>query len=117
MSLRLLATAAAVVGGLVWVIRWVSDGPSPLHWVGLVLLGVAVAVIGSGLVRASAVPLRVVVAVAFPLLVLSLVELLRPQPDSVRFDGVLGVLMLLGAGAVQMARPREQAHQGRRRAG
>lgn len=117
MSVRLVAVVAAVAGGLVWTFRWITDGPAPLHWVGLALLGVAVAGLGARLVRSSAVPLRAVVAVGSALLVLSLVELVRPQPDPAGFDAVLGVLMLLGAGGALLAAPRAEVQQGRRRAG
>lgn len=117
MPLRLVALVAALLAGLVWLYRWVSDGPSALHWVGLGLLAVVVAVIGAGLVSSSALPLRLVVAVAFPLLVLSLVELLRPQPDSTRFDAILGALVLLGAGGALLTTPHRETSHGRRRAG
>lgn len=117
MSLRLLAIAAALLGGLVWIVGWVNDGPAALHWVGLALLGVATAGVGAGLVSSSAVPVRVVVALGFPLLVLSLVELVRPQPDPTRFGAILGVLMALAAVGALLGGPRRREVHGRRRAG
>lgn len=99
MNLRVLAAAAGLLGGACWVVRWVagegaawSDAAS---WTGLALIGVALAVVGAGLVNRSAVWLRVIVAIAFPLLVWSVLSVLRGAGDGRVLDGVVGVLAIL----------------------
>lgn len=115
MSLRVAAVAAAVLGGALWIFRWVADAPSTVHWVGLVLISLSLAPVGASLVG-SVLPLRVVVAVALPVLVASLVELLRPGADAGWYGGVLGVLtVVLAVGVLAVtAQPAEVV--GRRRA-
>ena len=63
-----------------------------LQWVGLVLLAVALAGLGAGLVGRSEVWLQAIVAVAFPLLVWSVLEVLHPAGDPEVIDGVFGVV-------------------------
>lgn len=109
MPLRSLAAVAAVVGGLVWVARWLADGPVVLHWIGLGCVGVALAVAGSGLVSSGVVALRVVAALGTALLALSLVELVRPASDASLFDGLLGVVALIAGGVRWWARRAEVA--------
>jgi hypothetical protein len=120
MPLHLLAAVAAVVGGLVWMARWLAEGPVVMHWIGLGFLGVALAAVGSGLVS-SVAALRVVAGLGLALLVLSLVELVRPASDAALFDGVLGIVAVV-AGAIALigvrgATRRAAVPQGRRRAG
>ena len=95
-SLVTAAIASAIVGGGLWIFRWVADAPVAVHWVGLVLLALALAPVGARLVSAV-VPLRVLVAIAFPLLVASLVELLRPSSDPGWYGGLLGVVAVVVA--------------------
>jgi hypothetical protein len=116
MNLRLIAFVAAVLGGLLWVARWLTDGSAfsdGLYWAGLVAIAVALGVAGASLVRSSALPLRVLVAVAFPLLVWSVVSVFRPA-DPPLVDGLLGVVAVV-VGGVGLARSRPPAP--RRRAG
>jgi hypothetical protein len=116
MNLRLIALVAAVLGGLLWIVRWLTDGSAlsdGLYWAGLVAVAVALAGAGAGLVRSSALPLRALVAVALPLLVWSVVAVLRPAgPAAV--DGLLG-LVAVAVGGVGRARSRPRG--ARRRAG
>lgn len=104
MTPRLLALAAGALGGLLWIARLVVDSPV-LHWAGLALVAVALAFAGAGLVRSSALPLRLVVAIAFPLLVWSVVEVGRPDDDA-WYDAAWGLVALAVAGVAFVRRPR-----------
>jgi hypothetical protein len=64
-----------------------------LYWAGLVLLLVGLCGLGAALVSKGAVWLRVIVGVAFPLLVWSVVEVLHASGDPVVIDAVFGVLI------------------------
>ncbi len=111
MDLRTIARLTGVLGGLCWVVRWVLDltgtGDDGMldafQWVGLGLLAVSLAGYGAGLVSRSATWLRVIVAVAFPLLVWSVLEVLRDAGDAVLVDFVVGGGVLL-VSAVGLAR-------------
>lgn len=114
MTMRVAAATAALAGGLCWTARWGADlaGGSPgwgeaAYWVGLVLLGLALAAVGAGLV--SAVWLQGLVGVAFPLLVWSVYAVIRGDGDGIGLDGVLGVVALLAGVAVLVASRRHRA--------
>jgi hypothetical protein len=103
MNLRAVALVSGVAGGLCWSTRLVlhlteAGGTGlldALHWAGLVLLAVAMVGFGAGLVSSSAGWLRVIVGVAFPALVWSVLEVFRPVADTEVVDGVFGVLVLV----------------------
>lgn len=83
MDPRRIASVAAVLGGLVWLVRvgLIGAGAAPdvadvLLVVGLALLVVALAAAGYTLVETAPVWLRAVVALATPLLVLMIWQLL-----------------------------------------
>jgi hypothetical protein len=98
MSLRVLAAVGGVLGGGCWVARWIAGDPGwgeAAHWAGLVLLAVALAVVGAGLVSRSALWLRAIVAVAFPLLVWSVYTVVRGSGDGIGLDGVVGAVALV----------------------
>jgi len=115
MSLRVAAVVAAMLGGALWIFRWVADGSMAIHWAGLVLVALSLAPVGASLVGAV-LPLRVVVAVAFPVLVASLVELLRPGGDPGWYGGVLGVLAVVVAVGALAATTQPVASPSRHRA-
>lgn len=96
MSLRSVATAFGLVGGLSWVLRILSD-QDLLAWAGLILLGIASAAAGGALVSRSAVPLRAFVAVAFPLLLWSVLELARDAGPDRSVDVGFGALAVVVA--------------------
>ena len=107
MSLRVLSLIAGLLGGACWVARWAADlaGSTPswsdtIYWVGLGLLGVALACAGGALVSRSAVWLRVIVAVAFPLLVWSVYAVVKGDSDAVTLDGVLGAVAIVASVAL-----------------
>ena len=107
MNRRTVVLLTGLVGGLSWIGRWIADAsgatgglPDLLKWVGLVLLAVAVAGLGAGLVSRSALWLQGIVGVAFPLLVWSVIEVLSDSIDEVAVDAVAGVLVIAAAVAV-----------------
>ena len=105
--LDLLARLAGVLGGLCWLVRGVA-GVDALRWPGLVLLALALAGLGAGLVSSSAAWLRAIVAVAFPVLVWSVVEVLHGDGDGRVVDAVAGVIVAAccGFGLVRSRRAR-----------
>ena len=62
-----------------------------LQWGGLALLSVGLFGLGTTLVSQGAVWLQVIVGVAFPLLVWSVLEVVRGSGDAVVVDGVVGI--------------------------
>ena len=102
MNLRTVTMGAGVLGGACWLLRLVLDVAGTddgsfvalLEWAGLVLVGVALGALGAGLVGKSELWLRAIVAVAFPLLVWSVLEVLRPAGNPAVIDGLLGVVVL-----------------------
>ncbi|MFC4787190.1 hypothetical protein ACT8ZV_22125 [Nocardioides sp. MAHUQ-72] len=113
MDLRSLARLAGLVGGLCWLVRLVLDlggsggAAGLLHWLGLVLLAVALVGAGAALVSTSATWLRAIVAVAFPLLVWSVLEVLHDGGDPEVIDGLFGLVVAVVA-AVAQARSRPE---------
>lgn len=111
MDLHTLARTAGLVGGLCWlaglVLELAASGAGAadaiLHWAGLVLLAVALVAAGVGLVSSSAPWLRAIVAVAFPLLVWSVLEVLHPTGNPRVVDGIFGSAMSVVA-LVQLVR-------------
>jgi uncharacterized membrane protein YjjP (DUF1212 family) len=64
-----------------------------LQWAGLLLLFVGMFGLGTALVNKGAIWLQVIVGVAFPLLVWSVVEVLHASGDPVVINAVVGVLI------------------------
>ncbi|WP_309649314.1 hypothetical protein [Nocardioides sp.] len=94
MPLTLLARVAGVLGGLCLLVR-AAAGVDALRWPGLVLLALALAALGAGLVSTSATWLRAIVAVALPVLVWSVVEVVGGEGDGRVVDAVAGVVVAL----------------------
>ncbi|MDN4162515.1 hypothetical protein [Nocardioides abyssi] len=108
--LLLLARSAGVVGGLAWLARWplTGDGSASTAadvawWVGLVALAVSLAAYGASLVKVGW--LRVVVGLALPVLVWSVLEVLRGEGDGPAVDGIAG-LVVLGVSVAGLVRGR-----------
>lgn len=105
------SAAAALLGGVLWILHALLGGgsdplASTLHFVGLACLLVAAAVFGSTLVKSDAKAMRVVVALASGLLALSLIEAFRLS-DTPWYDGFWGILAaLIGALALLRGRGR-----------
>jgi hypothetical protein len=101
MNVRPLARVCGVLGGVCWVVRWVlGDGTmgDALQWAGLLLLFVGMFGLGTALVNKGAVWLQVIVGVAFPLLVWSVVEVLHASGDPVVINAVVGVMIAAACG-------------------
>jgi ABC-type uncharacterized transport system permease subunit len=111
MSLRSVATAFGLVGGLCWVVRAFADH-EVLEWAGFILIGIAAAAVGATLVNSSALPLRLFVAVAFPLLVWSVLELLRDANPDRTVDAVFGAAAVVTAVVAFTRRPVRGQHSG-----
>jgi hypothetical protein len=122
MDLHTLARLAGLVGGLCWVVRFLLDlagsgtgaAADVLHVVGLVLIAVALVGAGAALVSTSATWLRVIVAIAFPLLVWSVLEVLHGAGDPIVIDGVLGLAVAVVAAMATVRARRERPSRARR---
>jgi ABC-type nickel/cobalt efflux system permease component RcnA len=123
MDLFTLARIAGVVGGLCWVARFLlklggsgSGGTSDLlYLVGAVLVAAALVAGGAGLVSTSATWLRAIVAVAFPLLVWSVLSVLHEGSNPEAIDAALGLGVAV-ASWVAMSRARRKRRQRAQRA-
>lgn len=120
MDPRLIAGRTALAAGLCWVLRWLLSGVlgggalSALHWLGVLLFALSLAALGAGLVSSSAAPLRALVAVALPLLVWSVAEVVRPAGDTLVQQGLLGLVAAV-AGALGSTRGRRAPERAARR--
>lgn len=119
MMTRVLAATAGVLGGTCWVARWLVGETA--GWAegaqlgGFVLLGLALAGAGAALVSSGAIMLRLLVAVALPLLVWSVYAVVKGDDDGVLLDGVVGAVAVLGSLAglvVARRRGRQVRHHG-----
>jgi hypothetical protein len=104
MTLRSVATAFGLVGGLCWVVRAFVESQE-LAWTGFALLAVAAITAGATLVSSSAVPLRVFVAIAFPLLAWSVLEVARDAAADHSVDAVFGAAAAVAAAVAFLTRP------------
>ena len=104
-----LAAAAALLGGVLWILYALLGGgsdplSSTLRFVGLACVLLASAAFGSTLVKSNATAMRVVVALASGLLVLSLIEAFR-MSDTPWYDGFWGAVAAL-LGGISLLRGR-----------
>jgi hypothetical protein len=122
MDLTHLARLAGLLGGLCWLVRLLLDLAGHgtggladlLHWVGLLLVAVALVGMGAALVSTSGTWLRAVVGVAFPLLVWSVLEVLHEAGNPRVIDGVVGLAVAVASG-VALTRDRPKKEPPRRR--
>lgn len=129
-QLKTLIALGAVVGGLCWIVEYVLERvgtpdalPSLFFWVGLLLMTVAFLGAGITLVRTGNHWLELVVGVATPALVWSVVWAFRGgMSDPSVVDGVFGVLAAAFGAAVMLRGQHEgdddqkKLRPGRRRA-
>jgi hypothetical protein len=109
-----MGMVSGVLGGLCWLARWVidlaeltSDPREALYWAGAGLLALAFLGYGMGLVKKGALWLRLIVGVAFPVLVWSVLEVLRTaDPEPV--DGVFGAVVAVVSAVLFVRRPRPE---------
>lgn len=117
MTLRQLGGGLSVVGGLLWIVRWLIDASgglsSVLLYVGLGVILVGLMCIGLTLVKGSSRMLDVVVGFAMPALVWSVYWAVREGLSSdmhQMYDGVVGVLAVVIGGLLAVkSKPRELA--------
>lgn len=116
MTLRQLGGGLSVLGGLLWIVRWLigaSGGlSSVMLYLGLAVILVGLMCIGLTLVKGSSRMLDVVVGFALPALVWSVYWAIREGVtfDLQTYDGVVGVLaVLVGAALAVKSKPRVHA--------
>ena len=116
MSTRTLVRLAGVLGGLCWVAQAAvndyhaaSAAANALYWGGAALLLIALVGLGAGLV--SGAPwLRLIVGLCVPLLVWSIIEVMRAETSDDIVDGGLGLaLALICAAALLGGAPKDDA--------
>lgn len=110
---RTCALAAALLGGICWVTHLFVD-VATLGWAGAVLLGLALALLGSGLSRLPAV--AAVAALGAVGLGWSLLELVRDLGESRTVDAVVGALATLAVAAAVLlpgSAPQQPPDRGR----
>lgn len=122
MDLRAIARWAGLLGGLAWLGRYVLDLAgfstsmlSMAYWTGAVLLAIAIAAMGVNMVSANW--LRLVVGIAFPLLVWSVLETLHPAGNAYFIDAAFGLLAVVIAAVAITKAPGGEGRQRPRRAG
>lgn len=128
-QLKTLIALGAVLGGLCWIAEFFAEragGPGGLlaflQWVGLVLMTVAFLGAGITLVRSGTRWLELVVAVATPALIWSVVWAFKSgDADPYVVDGIFGALAGVYGIALFLRRPhqtddQEKLRPGRRRA-
>jgi hypothetical protein len=113
----LFARVAGLLGGVCWVLRAVLDqldassaAVDALHWGGMTLVAISLVGLGAGLVSSSATWLRVIVAICAPLLVWSVLEVLREGVADRWVEGGFGALLsvycLIGLARARRGRTR-----------
>ena len=128
-QLRTLIALGAIVGGLCWVTEFLAEGAGAsgglltlLQWAGLVLMTVAFLGGGINLVRIGNLWLELVVGVATPALVWSVVWAFKSgDADPYLVDGIFGALAAVYGVVTYLRRPQRDDHEhaqrpGRRRA-
>ncbi len=97
-----IAAVSALAGGVLWLLFAVLGGTGVLadmlHLVGWILLMLAAAVFGSGLIRAGGNGQRIFVGVGFAVLILLAVEAFRTG-DTPWYDAAWGGAAVLVGGA------------------
>jgi hypothetical protein len=111
MTVNRLGSAAAVVGGLLWIVAaalgWGEDPVSGTPYLaGLVLLVVAFAAWGYALVETAPVWLRAVVTVATPLLAVMVWLIVRDSIPAEPVAVLVGAALLLAGGVTGLVRGR-----------
>jgi hypothetical protein len=120
MDLLTISRLAWLLGGLCWVARMLlflagsgsGLGASALFWLGSLLIGAGLVGAGANLVSSSATWLRLIVGVAFPLLVWSVLQVIHDIADPRAVDGVLGLVFAVLA-ALALARSPRSPGSGR----
>lgn len=113
MTVRQLGGALGVLGGLVWLARWLlapAEGTADImRYAGLVLVLLGLVCVGLTLVKGQALWLDIVVGFAAPALFWAIYEAIRSEVagQALLFHGILGILWLLvGAALIVKGKPR-----------
>ena len=113
MNLRTVSCLAGIAGGFMWVARaFVGEEPTILYWIGVALLAVWLAAAGASLVKKGTWWLRLIVAVALPLLAWSIYAAVRPATDPLLLDAVVGGLAIVVAVLVLVLAPKPARSHG-----
>jgi hypothetical protein len=121
MTVRQLGGALGVLGGLVWIARWLLNPESGssadvMRYAGLALILLGLVCVGLTLVKGQALWLDCIVGLSAPALFWAIYEVVRAElGEAVVFHGVLGVIwVIVGALLVVKGKPRvddrAQAH-------
>ena len=112
MSVSRVASAAALLGGLVWVLAgvvgWGGDADGLVYDVGLVVVVVAFAAVGYSLVETAPVWLRAVVTVATPALACMVWVTVREAFSAGYLTVLAAGVVLAAAAAVGLGRTRKE---------
>ncbi|MBA3783293.1 hypothetical protein [Nocardioides sp. InS609-2] len=100
MTPRRIAGLCCLLGGAVWVARWVlapsGSAADAMRYAGLALLGVGLLIAGAGLARRGTWWLRAVAGVGAAGLTWSVVEMFRPVGGALMFDSITGIVAIIG---------------------
>jgi hypothetical protein len=112
MSVSRVASAAALLGGLAWMLAGMvgrgGDADGPVYDAGLVLVVVAFAALGYSLVETAPVWLRALVTVATPALACMVWVTVRDAFSADYLPVLAAGLVLAAAAGVGLARARKQ---------
>lgn len=113
MTVRQLGGGLGLLGGLVWIARWLTspaDGATDvLRYAGLAFVLLGLVCVGLTLVKGQALWLDVVVGFAAPALFWAIYEMVRAEiaEPALLFHGIVGVAwVLVGVGLIVKGKPR-----------
>lgn len=115
MTVRQLGGGLGLLGGLVWIARWLmspADGPADvMRYAGLAFVLLGLVCVGLTLVKGQALWLDIVVGFAAPALFWAIYEMVRAEiaDPALLFHGVVGALWaLVGVALIVKGKPRVQ---------
>lgn len=109
--MRLVSCAAAVVGGILLLVRLAFDVPESVQWAGLALLGVAVLCGGLMLVPAAPLWLQAIVGLGTVALAAGVLVTLHGELSVIHVDAAVGVLAIVVFGGMALREPRRRPQE------